>query len=114
MLTSYEDAEIASKPTEGPQSENQKELVFAGSVCAITGKGNVLVEFCNRVVGLVPTAELCMDLKKSSSEYTRADIESVYPVGQTVNVRVLSVDSKHRRIVLSMRLSSIKTSLNLL
>lgn len=97
LLTSFEQAEQAIKEKEGKPSGS----VFTGIVSKTLSSCAVVVRFCGQLAGIVPASELCIDFNDNTSEM-RTKVENVYPVGQTVYVRATKVDSKLRRLWLSM------------
>lgn len=99
LLTSFEQAERA---LEGKEL-NARGTLFTGHVTKVLPSCAVVVGFCGQIAGLVPTSELCVNVKNDIHEM-RAEVENLYPVGQTVHVRVIKVDSKIRRMWLSMDL----------
>lgn len=104
VLTSYVQAfnALEEYKASAEQSEEVESLVrFTGVTKGVTQRGGLLVEFCDKVVGLVPPSELCVDHAKRASQ---SEIESLYPVGNTVYVRLLKADTKERRMLLSMSL----------
>ncbi|PXF41293.1 rRNA biogenesis protein RRP5 [Gracilariopsis chorda] len=73
--------------------------LFSGTSRRVTAKGSLLVEFCNGVNGLVRPGDLSLDEDKRK---TPSDIETVYPIGETVHVRLVEADPINRRLLLSM------------
>lgn len=106
VLTSME--EVALQLRKVNKDQDRDGLVFTGTVILITEKCNLLVQFCNRIVGLVPQAELCLDMKNGSYAFSKEEIETVYPIGQTVSVRVLNADTGRQKLFLSMNLQTIE------
>ncbi|CAN8073163.1 unnamed protein product [Agarophyton chilense] len=109
VLTSYEQAKSAlSASSDGSKSTEslRSRLVFSGTSRMVTSKGGLMVEFCNGVIGLVRSDALSLDTGKHK---TTSEIEKVYPVGETVHVRVVKVDTMKRRMFLSMSLQEYPT-----
>lgn len=100
ILRSFDQAEAAIRKMRDDENTEKLDL-FTGTILKVTEKGNVLVEFCGGVVALIPTSELSLDRGKDMSQ---TDIEDLYPVGDTIHVRLLKVDSKNRRLTASTRL----------
>lgn len=99
VLTSVEEAAKALK-----KSANRRS-VYSGTVTHHTSKGGVLVQFCNRICGLVPVQELCMNATPGSVSVSKEEVSEVYPKGDTVHVRVTSVDTQSQKIQLSMNVN---------
>lgn len=104
VLSSTEQAAKALKANRSrDNSEREDSAVFSGTVHKITAKCSLIVSFCNNMFGQVPATELCLDSSQGRSPVAVAE---VYPVGETVHVRVIHADLKRQRIVLSMRLKT--------
>ncbi|KAI0557362.1 S1 RNA binding protein [Gracilaria domingensis] len=105
-LTSYEQAKealLASRGDKTATGGSASSLVFSGTSRMVTSKGGLLVEFCNGVVGLVRSDSLSLD---KVWQKTPSKIEEVYPIGETVHVRIVNADPVNRRLFLSMSLQT--------
>lgn len=115
LLTSLEDADNslrianARSSSQAGDTADSSSAVFSGSVSKVLENGNVVVSFCGQVAGLVPRTELCLETSEATA-LPRSEVESLYPIGQTVHVRLTKVDSKLRRLWLSMNLQIKKRS----
>lgn len=96
VLSSFDQAKSA---LEASISGSTSGALFSGTSRRVTSKGSLLVEFCNGVNGLVRSSDLSLDEDKRK---TPSDIETVYPIGETVHIRVVDADPINRRLLLSM------------
>lgn len=115
LLTSHEQAEKALKISKNRgestmAGETEQSIVFTGSVSSVSDNSNVIVEFCNRVRGLVRYSELPLGKSRQGSKPSKSEVEQFCPVGDTVHVRLMQVDSKNRRMLLSMNLAADKSN----
>ncbi|CDF38916.1 unnamed protein product [Chondrus crispus] len=112
LLTSMEHA---SKALRAAQSSAKNEhrtataAIFSGSVLRVLESGSVVIAFCGQLAGIVPHSELCLGTPIGST-YSQSDVEKLYPVGQTVHVRLTRVMVKLRRILASMDLQQNEPS----
>lgn len=97
ILRTFDQAERSLKESQS----NPKGACFTGYVTKVLPDRGVVVGFCANVAGKVPFHELRMD-GKDTRDADVEDIEEMFPVSQTVNVRVTKVISKLRRLWLSM------------
>lgn len=104
ILSSYEQALAAIKTDSGKASGDA--AVFDGTVATVTEGGGVLVVFPGGVRGLVAERELfpAQTDGKKPAKRTRAQVEALYPSGQTVTARVLHVSVDDERMSLSFNL----------
>lgn len=105
LLTSLEEVALLLQRFNSGEEKNE-QLVYSGNVFQVTEKGGILIGFCNGIIGLVPTSELCLNIRDRVIFGSKEKIESMYPVGQTVYVRITSVDLNNRKLYLSMNLGS--------
>lgn len=105
ILTSLEEV-AAQLKTCGADSSNS--LVFTGSVLRATEKCNLLIGFCNKIVGFVPQTELCLDNRTSAKK--KEEIETIYPPSQTIITRVTNVNLHEQKLYLSLDLKNSKQS----
>eukprot|EP00177_Eucheuma_denticulatum_P005117 GFKZ01009323.1.p1 GENE.GFKZ01009323.1~~GFKZ01009323.1.p1 ORF type:complete len:2075 (-),score=344.78 GFKZ01009323.1:33-6257(-) len=97
ILRTFDEAERALQESQS----SPKGACFTGYVTKVLPDRGIVVGFCANVAGKVHFHELGMN-GRDTRDATVADIEEMFPVGQTVNVRVTKVISKLRRLWLSM------------
>lgn len=110
LLTSLEQAsnalgQASSHPSDVKAGGHPGGAVFSGSVSKVLENGSVVISFCGQVAGLVPRSELCLGTTDDSTA-TQSEVENLYPIGQTVQVRLTKVYAKMRRLWLSMNLQT--------
>lgn len=105
LLTSLEDTAALLKAFEDGQPSSKAPL-HTGTVLRVTEQCNLLVGFCNRLVGLVPQSMMCLDMSNRSFSYTKVEIETIYPPGQTIAVRVTDVNPQAMKLFLSLNLQT--------
>jgi ribosomal protein S1 len=109
ILSSYEQALVSLKTAArggAGRDYSANMAVFDGTVATVTERCGVLIIFPGGVRGMVPESELFPDLEdgKKPMKRTRAQIESLFPVGRTVSVRVVRVHVAEERMTLSFNL----------
>lgn len=103
ILTSLEDVAEQLKASEDGDLV-PKAPQYTGTVLCATEKCNLLIGFCNGLAGLVPQSEMCLDITNRSFSYKKDEIETVYPPGQTIVVRVTEVHPQAVKLYLSLNL----------
>lgn len=108
LLTSLEQAEkaVSAKVPQRDEEEEadvRRDSLFTAFVRKTLESGSVIVDFCGGLKGLAPVSELCIETNKSLSARQK-EINELYPMGQTVHVRLTGVDAKLQRMTVSMDL----------